>query len=140
MADQILINNPYAGFIKRLKAFGFDFLLIVGYIILLAVGAMAVIKISGFFGLSLRWPENPLLADLLAFITLVLPVILYFSLQESSPKQATWGKNKTGLRVVNANGGTLTQRQAFVRSLIKMIPWQIAHTCLFHIPGWPIAG
>ena len=96
MADQILINDPYAGFIKRLKAFGFDYLLIVGYIILLAAGTMAVIKISGFFGLSLRWPENPLLADLMAFVTLVLPVILYFTLQESSPKQATWGKTQSG--------------------------------------------
>jgi len=139
MADKILTNDQYAGFIKRLKAFGFDYLLIVGYIILLAAGTMAVIKISGFFGLSLRWPENPLLADLMAFVTLVLPVILYFTLQESSSKQSTWGKRKAGIRVVNISGGRLTRGQAFVRSLVKLLPWQIGHTCLFHIPGWPVA-
>lgn len=120
-------------------AFGFDYLLISGYIILLASATMAVIKISGFYGLTLRWPENPLLADLMAFVTLVLPVILYFTLHEASPKQASWGKRKTGIRVVNANGGRLTRGQAFIRSLIKFLPWQIGHTCLFHIPGWPLA-
>jgi uncharacterized RDD family membrane protein YckC len=139
MADKILTNDQYAGFIKRLKAFGFDYLLIVGYIILLAAGTMAVIKISGFFGFLLRWPENPLLADLMAFVTLVLPVILYFTLQESSTRQSTWGKRKAVIQVVNISGGRLTRGQAFVRSLVKLLPWQIGHTCLFHIPGWPVA-
>ena len=130
-------DNQYAGFAKRLKAFAFDYLIICGYIILLAAGTMAIVKISGLLGTPLQWPENPILADLMAFITLVLPVILYFTFQESSPKQSTWGKRKAGIRVVNADGGRLTRVQAFVRSLVKMIPWQIAHTSLFHIPGWP---
>ena len=131
-------NIRYAGFAKRLKAFAFDYLIICGYIIMLTVATIAVIQIAGFMGLSLRWPENPLLADLMAFVTLILPVILYFTLQEGSPKQATWGKRKAGIRVVNANGETLTRLQAFIRSLVKLLPWQIAHTCVFHIPGWPL--
>jgi len=129
----------YAGFAKRLKAFAFDYIIIFSYILSLIAMTLAVSRISGFLGLSLRWPENPILADLIAFITLVLPVILYFTLQESSPKQSTWGKRKAGIRVVNVDGGRLTRGQAFVRSLVKMFPWQIAHTCLFHIPGWPFA-
>jgi uncharacterized RDD family membrane protein YckC len=132
-------DNHYAGFAKRLKAFTFDYLIICGYIILLAAGTMVIVKVSGWLGTPLQWPENPILADLMAFITLVLPVILYFTFQESSPKQSTWGKRKAGIRVVNANGGRLARVQAFVRSLVKMIPWQTAHTCLFHIPGWPLA-
>jgi uncharacterized RDD family membrane protein YckC len=76
----------YAGFVQRLKAFGFDYLIICGYIILLVAATMAIVKTVGFMGISLRWPENPLLADLIAFITLVLPLLLYFTLQESSPK------------------------------------------------------
>jgi uncharacterized RDD family membrane protein YckC len=126
-------DPQYAGFAKRLKAFGFDYLLIVGYIILLAGATLTVIKISGYLGFSLDWPENPVLADLLAFVTLVLPVILYFTLQESSPQKATWGKSKAGICVVNADGGMLTRKQAFVRSLVKMVPWQIGHTCLFQV-------
>ena len=129
----------YARFGRRLKAFGFDYLPISGYIIMLFAATMALYTISKFLGFSLHWPENPLLADLIAFVTLVLPVALYFTLQESSPKQATWGKSRAGIRVVNANGSTLTRKQALIRSLVKLIPWQIAHTCLLHIPGWPLA-
>ncbi len=136
---ETLNDNHYAGFAIRLKAFAFDYLIICGYILLLAGVTMAIIRISGSLALPLRWSEIPLLADLLAFITLILPVILYFTLQESSSKQSTWGKSKAGIRVVNAQGNTLTRKQAFVRSLIKFLPWQIAHTCLFHIPGWPLA-
>lgn len=146
MVNETRSNFQYAGFARRLKAFAFDYILIGGYILLLAVTTLAGIKIGGTFGLSLRWPENPLLADLMAFVTLVLPVILYFTLQESSPKQATWGKRKVGLRVVTAGGGRLSLRQAFGRSLVKMLPWQIGHTCLFQVitvtptPSWVIGG
>ena len=126
-------DNHYASFAERMKAFGFDYLIICGYIILLAGVTMAVIKISSLLGVPLHWPENPIFADLMAFITLVLPVVLYFSLQESSPKQSTWGKRKAGIQVVNANGDRLTRGQAFVRSLIKFLPWQIAHTSIFQI-------
>lgn len=128
----------YAGFTRRLKAFVYDYLLISGYILLLAMATMGITITASYLGFSLRWPENPILADLLAFVTLILPVALYFTLTESSPRQATWGKRKVGLRVVNAEGGTLTRKQAFIRSLVKLLPWQIAHTCIFHLPGWPL--
>jgi uncharacterized RDD family membrane protein YckC len=134
-----LSNSQFAGLAKRVKAFAFDYILISGYIVLLAAATMVTIKAAGLLGLSLRWPENPFLADLLALFTLVLPVILYFTWSESSSRQATWGKGKAGIRVVNAHGGALTRTQAFIRSLVKLLPWQIAHTCIFHIPGWPLA-
>jgi uncharacterized RDD family membrane protein YckC len=129
----------YAGFAKRLKAFAFDYLPIAGYITLLFTATLAVIKISGFLNLPLHLPENPVLGDLIAFITLVLPVALYFSLQESSPRQATWGKHKAGIRVVDAKGETLSRTRAFVRSLFKLVPWQIAHTCIFQMGGFTLA-
>ncbi|GEM_PF-310011 len=128
-----------AGLAKRFKAFAFDYLIIVSYIVVLAGVTMVVVKTAGFIGLSLRWPEDPFLADLVAFITLILPVVLYFALQESSPKQATWGKRRVGIRVVNANNGALTRKQSFVRSLVKLLPWQIAHTCIFQMGGFTSA-
>ena len=132
-------NYHYAGFAIRLKAFAFDYLIILSYILLLTVVTTVVIKVSGLLGSSVQWPEDPILADLIAFVTLILPVILYFTLQESSPRQSTWGKRKAGIRVVDANGGALSRGQVFFRSIVKLLPWQIAHTCLFHIPGWPLA-
>jgi len=91
-------------------------------------------------GLSLRWPENPFLADLMAFVTLILPLILYFTLQESSPNQATWGKRKAGIRVVNTQGKSLIKAQAFIRSLVKFLPWQIAHSSIYQALAFPSGG
>ena len=129
----------YASFAKRLKAFAFDYLIIFAYIVVLAgvnfgliLSGGALEEISPFFASSI-------VKDAIAFLTLILPVILYFIIQESSPRQATWGKRKAGIRVVNASGEILTRMQAFVRSLIKFLPWQIAHTSIYHIEGWPLA-
>jgi len=115
-------NIHYAGFAKRLKAFAFDYLLILAYIIVLAGVNFGVIlkgrvqdDISPFFA-------SPVAKDMVAFLTLILPVILYFTLQEGSSHQGTWGKRKMGLRVVNAQGKTLTKIQAFVRSFVKFLP------------------
>ena len=68
---------------------------------------------------------------------MVLPVILFFALQEGSARQGTWGKRKLGLRVTRLDGRPLPLGRALVRSFAKFLPWQIAHTCIFHIPGWP---
>ncbi len=76
---------------------------------------------------------SPWTMDLLAFLVLILPVILYFALQEGSQRQATLGKRWVGIVVVNAQGQKLSWRQALIRSAIKFSPWQLAHTCLFQI-------
>jgi uncharacterized RDD family membrane protein YckC len=76
-------------------------------------------------------------ADLLS--TTVLPVILYFALQEGGATQATWGKRRAGIRVTVVTNQLITYRQAFVRAIIKFAPWQLAHTSLIHMPGWPLA-
>jgi uncharacterized RDD family membrane protein YckC len=114
-------------------------MLIFAYIIALFGITMGVIRVMDYIGRPLRLPDDPLLGDLIAFLTLVLPVILYFTLQESSSRTATWGKRQFGLLVVNENGERLTFGRAFIRSFLKFLPWQIAHTSLFHWEGWPFA-
>lgn len=141
MPNKVLNNIEYAGFGKRLKAFTFDYLIILAYIVLMAgmnfgiiLKGRALEDISPLFA-------SPIAKDALAFFTLILPVILYFTLQEGSPRRGTRGKRKAGICVVNANGGTLNKLQAFVRSLVKFLPWQIAHTSIYQIkevvPGGP---
>lgn len=127
----------YAGFAMRLRAFSFDFLIIAAYIVVLALVNFGLILGGGALDSVSPLLSSPLAKDALAFLTLILPVILYFTLQESSPRQATWGKRKVGIRVVGRDGGPLTRTRAFVRSLLKFLPWQIAHTCLYQYPGWP---
>jgi uncharacterized RDD family membrane protein YckC len=131
--------TSYAGVGIRLKAFLFDYLPIAAYIILLFGLTMALVWMMRSLGRPISWPTNPLVGDLIAFITLVLPVILYFTLQESSSRRSTWGKRKAGLLVVDVRRGTLTRWRAFTRSFLKFLPWQFAHTSLFHWEGWPFA-
>jgi len=141
MSKEVPNNIRYVGFAKRLKAFAFDYLIILAYIVVMAginfgiiLRGRALEDVSPLFA-------SPIVKDAMAFLTLILPVILYFTLQESSPRQGTWGKKKAGIRVINAHGGTLNKLQAFVRSLVKFLPWQIAHTSIYQIkevvPGGP---
>lgn len=131
------MENRPAGLLPRLGAFALDLIPILAYIILL-LAVFAGIPL-GIFHMQPDQGVHPVLFDAVVFVTVVLPVILYFAIQESSPRQATWGKRRFGLRVITKDGGRLSFVQALLRSVIKFLPWQIAHTCLFHIPGWPFA-
>ncbi len=102
-------ETQYAGFGIRLKAFLYDYIPIAAYIIFLFAATMAFAWAMRALGTLFSWPTNPLVGDLIAFLTLVLPAILYFTLQESSSTQATWGKRKAGLIVVNEKGESLTR-------------------------------
>ena len=124
-------NIHYAGIGIRLKAFTYDYLLIFAYIIVLAGINYGMILAGGNLDDVSPLFESAVMQDMIAFITLVLPVILYFSIQESSPSQATWGKRKTGLRVIDSKGGKLSFGNAFLRAAIKFLPWQIAHTSIY---------
>ena len=123
---------------RRIAAFAWDYLVVVAYIVLLAVFSSIA-----WFGVLGRLPgagdRSPWLFDLIAFVTLVLPVILYFSVHEASASQATWGKRRAGVRVTTVDGGRLNMRRSLLRSGLKFLPWQIVHTALFHVPGWPLA-
>ena len=136
-SDGALTATHFVGLRKRLVAFGFDFLLIFAYVlILLGIGIAITVTVGPLDQIHPVF-ASPVFMDLVAFLILVLTVILYFTLQESSSRQATWGKRRAGTKVVNAQGTSLTRRQAFVRSLLKFLPWQIAHTSIFHIEGFP---
>jgi uncharacterized RDD family membrane protein YckC len=120
----------------RTAAFLLDYLVIAAYIIVL----IAVSVLLGFGPLRQTFQvlfANPNSSEISAFLLLVLPVILYFALFESSAWQATWGKRKVGLRVTNTHGERLSLARSLVRSLIKFLSWELTHACIWRIPGWP---
>jgi uncharacterized RDD family membrane protein YckC len=129
--------TAFANLRLRFAAFLLDYLVIAAYIIVLIV-------VSVLLGLGpLRQAfqglfANPNSSELSAFLLLVLPVILYFALFESSTWQATWGKRKLGLRVTGTHGERLSLGRSLVRSIIKFVPWELTHACLWRIPGWPL--
>jgi len=120
----------------RIKAFLYDYLIILAYLAaLLVVGLVLTLG-----PLAERWSalvSTPARKDLLAFAVTVLPVVAYFVRCEASAAAATWGKKRVGLKVVGLDGERLPFRHALVRSIAKFVPWQMAHTALFHIPGFP---
>lgn len=121
---------------RRLWACGLDFLVVAAYLLVLlglGLGARALFAGEGAAPLSI------LTLELLAFLTTVLPVTLYFGLQEGGRAQATWGKRRAGLQVRTRAGAPVSRPRALLRAAVKFAPWQLAHSSLIHIPGWPTA-
>lgn len=82
------LTKEVPNFFKRITAFALDYLLIAGYLVVLAI----VSSILAFGPLKDRWQgliSSPERMDCLAFVTAILPVILYFTLLESSESGAT---------------------------------------------------
>jgi uncharacterized RDD family membrane protein YckC len=124
---------------RRLAAFGLDYLLIAGYLALLTAVGVGLLQRRG------RPPAGPgtlrarLVGHAVGFVTLTLPVALYFALWEASPWQATPGKRGLGLRVVLVVGGRrVPYSRTLLRAAVKLVPWELAHTALWHTPGWPV--
>jgi uncharacterized RDD family membrane protein YckC len=127
-----------AGFKPRIMAFLIDYVIIIGYILVLTGVTLLLLTVFPALKSGTIF-ANPYASDFLAFVTLVLPVLLYFALFESSAWQATPGKRRMRLKVTNLAGERISLWRAVVRAAVKLLPWQVAHTSLFHIPGWPLA-
>jgi uncharacterized RDD family membrane protein YckC len=121
---------PATGTLRRLTATALDLAVIAGWAAFAAVVGL-VARSSGLdFG-------SPHVTDVFAFATLVAPATLTFAWQESSTRQATFGKRRTGLRVVDRAGRRLTRRRSLARSVVKFLPWQLAHTAVFALIADP---
>jgi uncharacterized RDD family membrane protein YckC len=132
--------------IKRLKAFAIDYFIIAIYIGFLFG---ATLLISRIFHLH---PGNtdPVTAELIAFTTLTLPVILYFVISENGRYAGTIGKRKLGLHVMSNTLIKASPAQLLLRNFIKFLPWELAHFFIYRlfsftsinkpIPDWVLAG
>lgn len=131
--------------VRRLLAFALDYLLIAAYLITLAAASLAILATPVRARFLAIW-SNAWSAELAGFLLLTTPVILYFALFESSPAGATLGKRRLHVRVTSLDGHPLSFERALVRSLIKFLPWEMAHFTIWHYvngaaghaspPGW----
>lgn len=123
-----------AGLWSRTRAFGIDYLPIAAYLMALTgiVAALRLTPLRRSIGRVYANPYTAQLADTLAFD---LPVIAYFALCEATLWEATPGKRRRGLRVVTTAGERATLTQAAARIALKFLPWEIAHTSLWHTPA-----
>lgn len=117
---------------RRIAAFMCDYVVIAVYLVLLSVGFALLPRelVEWLFA-------TPTSGQAVAFVTLTLPVVLYFSGFEASRWGATPGKRMLGLRVTRSDGRRLSVMASLLRSGIKFLPWELAHTAIWRIEGWP---
>lgn len=136
--------TPYAQILRptfgvRLLALLVDYALILGWMAVLAMAALISYAITGEFFDWLKLGTAG--AQLLGFLLLVLPVGGYLFVGEASVRQATVGKRVLGLRVVNAvEGGRPSRTSILVRTVVKLLPWEIAHFAVWNIAAITAAG
>jgi uncharacterized RDD family membrane protein YckC len=93
---------------------------------------------------------SPTIGELIAFVTLTLPVILYFTLSENGKYAGTIGKRKFGLHVTSKSFTKASFWQLLIRNCIKFLPWELAHFFIFRLfyfasastitPTWVLTG
>ncbi len=129
------MKHTYAGFWVRVTAFALDYILIAGYLIF--VVALSSVVNAFFPSVARGLFANPLSGQITGFCLVTLPVSLYFALLESSTWRATWGKRRKGLQVIRSDGARLSVSRAISRTVLKFIPWELAHTCIWQISFAP---
>ena len=122
--------KTYAGFWKRAGAFALDYIVILGYLIGIALLSLLA---NALFGASQWLFADRVRAQLVAFLIVTLPVTLYFAISESSASQATWGKRRLKLKVVDRNGNQIGIWRSLARTLLKFIPWELSHTLIWQL-------
>lgn len=123
---------PRPTFWARVAALLLDYGIILGWMAILAAATLALSAITGgFFNwLSLGTAG----AQALGFLLLVLPVGIYLYASEASSRQATVGKRVLRLKVVEAStGGRPSRSRILVRTVVKLLPWEIAHFAVWNI-------
>jgi uncharacterized RDD family membrane protein YckC len=97
-------------------------------------GLFAVLQLLVFsplrsmIGIDEQWFHSGERTQIYTLMTISLPIWLYFALTESSPWRATVGKKLLGLCVAGAERGErIGFWRALVRTIIKLLPWEIAH-------------
>jgi uncharacterized RDD family membrane protein YckC len=127
------MNTTYANPFRRLLAYWIDMTLLYAVLVGLQFGFVALTK-----GVVNNWLEaqnNGLLTWGGIFLTVSLPMWLYFILNEKGVRQATLGKSLLGLKVTDMNGNRLQAATATWRTACKLAFFEIGHlSFLFPTP------
>jgi len=126
-----VVDRAPAGLLVRSSAFALDYIGIAAYLVVLVasgvvMGQVAPSAVRILFG-------GPLSGQASGFLLITLPVALYFAVSEASERQSTWGKRRMGLIVTDLSGGRISLARSLSRTVMKFIPWELAHLCIWQI-------
>ena len=117
---------------RRLSAVLLDYLVILGWMVVIGLGSLTVLAIRGDYP-DVLGALGPYGAQATFFLLLTLPVGLYLFLTESGPAQATWGKRRRGLVVQARTGARPTRSQVALRTVVKLLPWEVSHGLIWQM-------
>lgn len=121
-------NKNYAGVIRRLMAYAVDAaLLFIAFPLILG----AVCSLIFYLTIGFDWMRSGPLFWAYVFSTVSIPFWLYYSLLESSARQATFGMRLWGLRVTDTEGKRIGFGRALLRTVVKLLPFELNHLVLF---------
>jgi uncharacterized RDD family membrane protein YckC len=122
---------------RRVAAFAVDYGLIILYLGLLTlVGLLG--RAIGAVPTEMAGPTGRLVAQLVVFAVLTVPVTAWLAGWEAAPGGATPGKRLLGLRVLTTAGHRLTWPRSLLRTGLKIaLPWELAHTAVWNLLVWP---
>lgn len=118
-------TTPSAGIIRRLAAYAIDIAILATAVMAFQFGLQAI---TGGFPANQLKTGPQIEAWVLA--TVSLPTWAYFSLMERSSWQASLGKRLLGLRVADTQRNRIGFGRALLRTIVKLIPWEITHLSL----------
>lgn len=109
--------------LRRIAAWCVDWIIIIGY-------ALLLVPLGYLVGTRLEL--SPLAWNAISFTCLIAPVTLWLSWWETGPRAASPGKRVLRLRVQTASGGQPGFGRALARNALKVaLPWEAGHTLAF---------
>jgi len=95
--------------------------------VMLVIQWLLLSNIRPYLGITDDWFRDSLNMEIYVLLTISIPVWLYFSYLDTSRAGGTFGKRWLGLKLVSADGEPLGFIKVLGRTILKLLPWEIAH-------------
>lgn len=126
MSDRHDGDKSYAGIVRRTGAYLIDYILMVAAFVILQSFIFLPLR-TWMIGSDEWMKAGGVPLEIYTVLTISLPTWLYFAWSEQSTLQATIGKRVFRLFVTDIGGDRIAFSRAMLRTVIKLLPWELAH-------------